>query len=57
MVMTATPCVVPSTMLTAETETVPVGGTAAGAVYSPELVIMPTVESPPMLLFTFHVTP
>ena len=56
MLMTATPCVVPSTALTAEIVTDPAIGTAAGAVYRPALVIVPTVGSPPAVLFTFHVT-
>src|SRR5512143_1101251 len=56
MVISATPWVVPSTLLTAEMVTDPAIGTAAGAVYRPALVIVPTLGSPPAVLFTFHVT-
>jgi hypothetical protein len=31
-------------------------GTAPGAVYSPSVEIVPTVELPPVTLFTCHVT-
>jgi hypothetical protein len=41
---------------TAFTVTVAGFGTAAGAVYRPDVEIVPTVEFPPVTLFTCHVT-
>jgi hypothetical protein len=41
---------------TAVMATVAGDGTAVGAVYTPELEIMPTVELPPVVPFTSHVT-
>jgi hypothetical protein len=32
-------------------------GTTPGAVYKPIALIVPTVESPPVTSFTFHLTP
>jgi len=44
-----------SAMLCAVTETEPPEGTLAGAVYMPEVEIVPTVELPPVVPFTFQV--
>jgi hypothetical protein len=45
-----------SATLCALTETEPPEGTLAGAVYSPPLEIVPTVELPPATPFTFQLT-
>jgi hypothetical protein len=46
---------VESATLTAVTCTVPPAGTDAGALYTPPLVMVPTVELPPVVPLTFHV--